>query len=244
MRNVAHFIALLPLVLNTPAFAQQIIGTAIGTGFVINTQGNVVTNAHVVEKCTSVSIITATGEEKAQVVAINRSDDLAVLKTSYISAYNAQLHPNIEDLTLGESVAVMGYPGYAKGRDVFRKSTVINLKGRSSFGRHIELTNTSAPGNSGSPVLDSSGRVVAIIKATAHFYRTDATRADETQLAKVSDIAVSLDALKQLLTASRIPFYVAYRGDKLLDDAALYAHAKQFIVPVRCTVERAHPSMF
>jgi hypothetical protein len=118
----------------TPALAQQTVLYKIssGTGFVVNNEGHVITNAHVVKACKSISILTAKGEEQAELVAADSTQDLAVLKTGYISPYNAPLRWNIRDLKVGDPVVVMGYPGQegSTGHYKFKKSTITSRNSR------------------------------------------------------------------------------------------------------------------
>ena len=106
---------LLPLLLApTLAFAGPQMVTyklSSGTGFVVNNEGHVITNEHVVQHCQSISILTPKGQVAATLVAADAKRDLAVLKTGFISPYTAPLRWNIAELKVGDPVVVMGYPG-------------------------------------------------------------------------------------------------------------------------------------
>ena len=140
-----------------------------GSGFVIDSDGHIVTNDHVVEGADSVSVRFWNGDTfKAEVVGTDSSTDLAVIK---VDAPDSVLHP----LTVGDSSAVqVGNTVFAIGspfglEDSFTSGIV------SALHRQIESLNrgftindaiqTDAAinhGNSGGPLLNSSGEVIGV----------------------------------------------------------------------------------
>lgn len=234
--RLASFV--LSFLFSTPAFAQQTVVYKIssGTGFVVNNEGHVVTNAHVVKACKSISILTMKGEEQAELVAADSAQDLAVLKTGYISPYNAPLRWNISELKVGDGVVVMGYPGQegSTGNYVFKKTTVTSLKGPTGENRFIQLASVASKGNSGGPVLDGSGNVIAVISGTALTYRADSEGKPTGNAIGQADVAITLEALQDFLRANRINFYETPSGLIAYGDGVLRDNAKNFIVPVRC----------
>ena len=140
-----------------------------GSGFVIDSDGHIVTNDHVVEDANSVSVRFWNGDTyKAEVVGTDASTDLAVIK---VDAPESVLHA----LTLADSSAVqVGSPAFALGspfglEESFTSGIV------SALHRQIQSLNpgftindaiqTDAAinhGNSGGPLLDSSGNVIGV----------------------------------------------------------------------------------
>jgi S1-C subfamily serine protease len=150
-------------------FGQPGGGTATGSGFVIDEDGHIVTNAHVVEGAESVQVSLGEGGETfdADVVGADDSTDIAVLQ---VDAPADQLHP----LTLGESESVkVGDPVVAIGNP-FGLDRTVTAGIVSALQREISAPNgftirdviqTDAPinpGNSGGPLLDSAGRVIGV----------------------------------------------------------------------------------
>jgi putative serine protease PepD len=141
---------------------------AQGSGFVYDSAGHIVTNDHVVDGATSVSVRLANGARyPATVVGTDPSTDLAVIK---IDAPAAQLHP----LTVADSsTLVVGAPVVAIGSPFGLEGTITSGI-ISSLHREIEAPNnftiedaiqTDAAinhGNSGGPLLDLSGRVIGV----------------------------------------------------------------------------------
>ncbi len=147
---------------------QQRQGQATGSGIVIDNNGTVLTNYHVVENAIKVTVSLEKGKTvNAQVVGKDPSNDLAVLR---IHPDGLQLHP----LTLGNSSGVqVGDPVLAIGNpfDLERTLTtgvISALQRQITAPNGFTITNvlqTDAPinpGNSGGPLLDDSGRVIGI----------------------------------------------------------------------------------
>jgi S1-C subfamily serine protease len=143
-------------------------GQATGSGIVIDRNGTILTNYHVVENAIKVTVSLEKGNTvDAQVVGKDPSNDLAVLR---IRPDGLALHP----LTLGDSSAAqVGDPVLAIGNpfDLERTLTtgVISALQRritapNGFGiDHVLQTDAPInPGNSGGPLLDASGRVIGI----------------------------------------------------------------------------------
>jgi putative serine protease PepD len=141
---------------------------AQGSGFVYDSAGHIVTNDHVVDGATSVSVRLANGARyRATVVGADPSTDLAVIK---INAPSSQLHP----LTLADSSSlVVGAPVVAIGSPFGLQGTITSGI-ISSLHREIDAPNnftiedaiqTDAAinhGNSGGPLLDLAGHVVGV----------------------------------------------------------------------------------
>jgi S1-C subfamily serine protease len=143
-------------------------GQATGSGIVINANGTILTNYHVVANAIKVTVSFEKGKTiDAQVVGKDPSNDLAVLK---VSPEGTALHP----IPLGDSTGVqVGDPVIAIG-DPFNQERTLTTGVISALQREITAPNGFAiknvlqtdapinPGNSGGPLLDSSGRVIGI----------------------------------------------------------------------------------
>ena len=143
-------------------------GSASGTGFVWDDDGHVVTNNHVVQNSSDVSIRFASGEvARAEVIGVAPNYDLAVLRIRSAR----KLPPPValgcsSELKVGQTAFAIGNPF---GLDQSLTSGIISaLKRRlpTSSGREISnviQTDTAInPGNSGGPLLDSAGRLIGV----------------------------------------------------------------------------------
>lgn len=229
----------------TTAHAQTLVKITAGTGFFINRDGDVVTNAHVVHNCQSITIRTTSGDRTASVKARDEGHDLAVLRVSGSVPEIAPLRWNISDLQVGDPVIVMGYPG-SEGVNyhyAFRKTTVMGLAGPTGEPNWLQLGNVAEHGNSGGPVLDPTGHVIAVITGKAKTYRVDTSNSNThipPALIGESDVAITLAALKDFLQNNSVLFYQSTGGTKGYADSEIERQARQFIVPVRCILGAAN----
>jgi len=155
--------------LRTPFGDEQQQGT--GSGFVLDDEGYILTNQHVVSDADVVRVRIGEGDKliEADVKGTDPSSDLAVLKVDPAEV-GGELHP----LELGSSSAVqVGQPAIAIGSP-FGLQGSLTTGVISAIGRPIRAPNgfqisgalqTDAainPGNSGGPLLDAEGRVIGI----------------------------------------------------------------------------------
>ena len=154
-----------------PGGAQRRSG--IGSGFIVRTDGVVVTNAHVVSGAQRVSVALRDGTTyTARVVGADETNDLAVLK---IDARGLPVAPlgNSDDLMIGEWAVAIGNPyGFVLGNtEPSVTAGVISATGRNLVGVvegggvYVDMIQTDAainPGNSGGPLVDGAGEVVGV----------------------------------------------------------------------------------
>jgi S1-C subfamily serine protease len=147
---------------------QEQRGVATGSGFVVNGKGDILTNAHVIEGASRVTVQFENDKTAdAKVVGKDTSTDIALLK---VDPKDQKLHP----LALGDSShVVVGDPTIAIGNP-FGLDRTLTTGVVSALQRRIEAPNgfsidhviqTDAainPGNSGGPLLDAAGRVIGI----------------------------------------------------------------------------------
>ena len=147
---------------------QEQQGTSTGSGFVLDKDGTIATNAHVVDGATKVSVRFGDGAaHPAKILGVDKSTDLALLK---IDPKGVDLHP----LALGSSRGLqVGDPTIAIGNP-FGLDRTLTTGVVSALQRQIKAPNgftidnviqTDAainPGNSGGPLIDATGRVIGI----------------------------------------------------------------------------------
>jgi S1-C subfamily serine protease len=147
--------------------AQQ-QGLATGSGFVINANGTILTNWHVVENAVKVTVSFEHGKTvNAQVVGKDPSQDLALLK---VPTEGLTLHPlklgNSAAAQVGDPVAAIGNPFNERGTLTTGIISALQRKIQAPNGFAIEnVLQTDAPinpGNSGGPLLNAAGEVIGI----------------------------------------------------------------------------------
>jgi serine protease Do len=157
----------------SPEGARDTLRTALGSGFIIDQKGLVLTNNHVVENADKIIVkFTDEREFSAKVVGRDARTDLAVLQISN-GGESFAVAPlgDSGDLEVGEWVVAMGSPF---GLDNSLTAGVVSAKGRHiGIGPYDNFIQTDAsinPGNSGGPLVNLRGEVVGI--NTAIFSRT------------------------------------------------------------------------
>ena len=154
-------------------FPQEQRGQATGSGFVVDSNGDILTNAHVIEGASRVTVQFEDNKTTdARIVGKDTSTDIAVLK---VNPSGLSLHP----LQLGDSSHVqVGDPTIAIGNP-FGLDRTLTTGVVSALQRRIDAPNgfsidhviqTDAainPGNSGGPLLDAAGRVIGITSQIA-----------------------------------------------------------------------------
>ena len=148
---------------------------SLGSGFIIDPAGYIVTNQHVVERAADLKIHVTTNDDKtynAHYISGDDKTDLAFIKIDAKEPFRFINLDNISPNLLGETVIVVGNAvGY--GSSISRG--VLSAVKRSITVDDIEykdLVQTDAainPGNSGGPVIDISGRLVGISSAKMAF---------------------------------------------------------------------------
>ncbi|MCL2744688.1 MAG: trypsin-like peptidase domain-containing protein, partial [Planctomycetaceae bacterium] len=145
-----------------------------GSGVVLDKEGHILTNLHVVSKVDSITVTLYDGESyPAKLVGEDRITDLAVLQ---IEAPADTLFPavfgNSAELLVGQKVFAIGNPyglerTYTSGLiSSLNRSIPSKLEGRSIKGV-IQIDAAINPGNSGGALLDSQGRMIGINTAIA-----------------------------------------------------------------------------
>ena len=149
-------------------------GEAAGTGIVLSADGEILTNYHVVEGASSITVTISNGSERyrARVIGSAPADDIAVLQADHASDLATVEVGDSSHLSVGDRVVAIGNALNQPGDPAVTEGTVTGLDRsitvRSEFGSAERLDNlikTSAqlePGNSGGPLFNDDGQVIGI----------------------------------------------------------------------------------
>ena len=203
--NVDAVVAVSGQGIQTNIYGQISKTASMGSGFIISTDGLVVTNYHVIEGANQVSIITADEEEhKATVIGYDKTNDVALLKAEGAD-YQAVVLGNSDELRVGDQVMAIGNPlgeltstltvGYvsAKDRMVSTDGTGINM---------LQTDAAINSGNSGGPLFNAKGEVVGI--NTAKYSGTSSSGASIEGIG----FAIPIDDVKGILDDLQSKGYV------------------------------------
>ena len=167
-KNVQSVVLISCEVTGTNAFGQVSKGQSTGSGFILTEDGYVVTNAHVVEGATAITVTVPNGEDyTAKLVGTDDTNDVALVKVE-AEGLAAVTIGSSDALIVGDQVVAIGNPlgeltstmtvGYisAKDRDVTTDNKTINM---------IQTDAAINSGNSGGPLFNMKGEVVGITTA-------------------------------------------------------------------------------
>ena len=206
-------------------------GGGLGSGFVLDREGHIITNFHVVEGVDELEVDFSSGfKTRGEVIGSDTDSDLAVIK---VEAPPEELHPLIlgdsSKIQVGQTVVAIGNP--------FGLSGTMTQGIVSSFGRTLQslreapggglftagdIIQTDAainPGNSGGPLLNLDGEVIGVNRAIRTFNFT----AGEEPLNSGVGFAIAINLVKRVapVLISESTYDYPYLGITSLDDLSL-----------------------
>ncbi len=151
----------------SPSVVQIKTSEGLGSGIVLDSKGDIVTNDHVVGTSTSFTVSTSTGKQlSGKLVGTFAPDDLAVIKVSNGSGLKPATFANSDGVRVGDIAMAIGNPlGLSSS---VTEGIVSGLNRQEPEGGNVVLQSaiqTSAPinpGNSGGALVDIQGRVIGI----------------------------------------------------------------------------------
>ncbi len=140
---------------------------SLGSGFIINRDGYILTNNHVVENADEILVKLDTDKEyKAKIIGRDPKTDIAVIKIEDVPDLVAAPLGNSDQLRVGEWVVSIGNPF---GLEHSITAGIVSAKGRyigqGSYDQFIQTDAAINPGNSGGPLINLRGEVVGINSA-------------------------------------------------------------------------------
>ena len=202
----------------------------VGTGFFVSEHGYILTNAHVVSGCRQIQ--TRDGRQAA-LVSKDEQIDLALLKVNgespAVAPFRLRPAPRI-----GDSVVAFGLPlqGILSSAGNVTAGTIAATSGIGDDPRFLQISAPVQPGNSGSPLLDSSGDVIGVVEAKLDAVETLRIAGDIPQNV---NFAIRGHETVKFLEGNGVAYHadatVAVPDLKVADVAA---KAKRFSVPIQC----------
>ncbi|MEQ1775047.1 MAG: DegQ family serine endoprotease [Burkholderiales bacterium] len=146
-----------------PGAPREFQSQSLGSGFIINADGYILTNAHVVQSADEITVrLTDKREFKAKVIGSDRRTDIALIKIDATGLPMVKFGDPAK-LKVGEWVVAIGSPF---GFDNTVTKGIVSAKGRSlpqeTFVPFIQTDVAVNPGNSGGPLFNMRGEVVGI----------------------------------------------------------------------------------
>jgi S1-C subfamily serine protease len=219
----------------TPPKPLKTVGVS-GTGFVISGNGHVVTNHHVMGNCVGDIHGNLAGQSAVtlRIVSTDETNDLALLQTPQaifkdaVSIRATPVHP-------GDAVIAIGYPfhGLLTSDFTVTSGIISSLSGIFNDTRYLQISAAVQPGNSGGPLLDSSGNVVGVV----------AEKLNALKFAKATgeipeniNFAIKTWAVRDFLDNSVVAYQTAESKTEL-KTADIAQNARNFTMLISCTAK-------
>ena len=202
-----------------------------GTGFYVSDKGHVLTNNHVIESCTAITVTQAGSPPvRARLVAKDSTNDLAVLSTDITPS---AVPPLTMRARIGESVYAFGYPlnGILATNGNFTVGNVTATAGLGDDTRQIQISAPVQPGNSGGPLVDQYGNVVGVIVSKLNALKMASVTSD---LAQNVNFAIKSTIVLNFLEANGIEPPLAVKTAEPMNSETIAEKAQEFTVRVNC----------
>lgn len=202
-----------------------------GTGWVV-AASKVVTNHHVVAGCRTLRVQGPAGTGGGRVVGFDRDSDLALVEVPALAAAKPATLRATGGAKLGEQILLAGFPLRAFVSDELHVATgiVSALAGPKGDRRYLQLGVAVQPGDSGGPVLDASGQVIAVVTGTL-----DPAPVERATGLPPQDVgfAVRGERVRRFLDSLGVS-YRAGKSEGRIDGTRLAERAREFTVLVEC----------
>jgi Trypsin-like peptidase domain len=205
--------------------------SSIGSGVGIGSGGEVLTNAHVVENCDQITVRLSSGvTAPATLIARDEKNALAVIRSRAPLPTIAVFRDG--SIRAGDTVIALRYPlsGLLASSAKLTVGNVSALAGLSDDTRYLQMTAAVQPGNSGGPLLDSSGHIAGIVTG----------KLDAALVARIfGDIpqnvnfALKAEVARTFLNSNSIS-YSQMRSEASLSPSDVGDLARPFTVQIEC----------
>jgi len=146
-------------------------GQGTGSGFVLDEDGHVLTNAHVVDGAEQVVVVTHDGRRlPAEVVGTDPANDVAVVRVASDATLTPATLGRSDQVRVGDEVLAVGSPLGLSGTVTQGIVSATDRQVQLGDGGQVSALQTDAsinPGNSGGPLVDAAGRVIGVNTAIA-----------------------------------------------------------------------------
>ena len=178
-QNIAVYKKALPSVVNILStavsfdfFYGPVPQQGQGSGFILDKQGHILTNNHVIDNAQKVEVTLSDKHKyKATVVGVDKAHDLALLQINNVPDLQPATLSESNSLTVGQRVYAIGNPFGLSGtmtRGIISAIRSIRGPGNSPIEDAIQTDAAVNPGNSGGPLLNSRGEVIGITTLIAN----------------------------------------------------------------------------
>ncbi len=207
-----------------------------GTGFLISTEGHIVTNNHVIKDCVGdvQGNFVEQAPTKLRVVATDEINDLALLQAKGAKkTFKEPAMMREMPVRSGDAVVAIGFPYHGLLTSDFTVTTgiVSSLSSILNDTRFLQISAPVQPGNSGGPLLDMSGHVVGVVSAKLNALKFAKATGD---IPENVNFAIKTGTLRDFLDNSAVP-YDTELTEAELKAADIASAARAYIMLITCT---------
>jgi S1-C subfamily serine protease len=205
---------------------------AAGTAFAINKAGEFLTNYHVVKGCSLVRVLVGGAPVDGTIAFTDDRNDLALVRTRVTDVDPLRFRDAKKGIRPADGVVALGFPysGLLATSPQVTTGAVSALAGLHDDTRVLQITAPIQPGNSGGPLLDSSGNVVGIVSSRI----SDLAIAEATgSLPQNINFAIKSAIIREFLDAHRVDYANSQSVNKL-DPADVGEMAMKSTVLLEC----------
>jgi len=220
---------------------SRVLEASSGSAFMVSKDGHLVTNHHVVKGCRQLFVTNGRDVSEATIVASDRKNDLAILKTDIADPTALALSES--DPYLLQEIIVAGYPF---GKEIsssvkVTKGIISNLSGINDNYTNLQIDAAVQTGNSGGPILDEQGNVVAVtVQQLSKKYAEENFGSTPENI----NFGIKAVAVKNMLNANRVSGMPSVRTIKnsrqladLINDTTYYVSCWMSVAQIRSMLE-------
>ena len=192
---------------------------SLGSGFVVDAEGHILTNAHVIEGATTIRVVFADERElDGQIVGVDSATDIAVIRVEPFEGMQSLALGDSDHVRVGDWTVAVGNPF---GLSSTVTAGILSARSRRDIPvgggvRYVDFLQTDTsinPGNSGGPLLDMGGRVIGI---------NTAVNREGQGIAFAIPINMVREVLPQLISGGRVQrSWLGVFIERIDDDVAL-----------------------
>jgi S1-C subfamily serine protease len=204
-----------------------------GTGFAVSAAGHIVTNNHVISLCVGDirGNLTGQGAMVLRTVSTDETNDLALLQApmefkEFASIRETAMHP-------GDAVVAIGYPfhGLLTSDFTVTAGIVSSLSGLLNDTRYLQISAGVQSGNSGGPLLDTSGNVVGVVAVKLNALKFAKATGE---IPENMNFAIKTGAVRDFLDNSVVSYQTAAPKAEL-KTADIARSARSYTMLISCT---------
>jgi len=205
-----------------------------GTGFAVSDDGHIITNHHVINGAKRVYVILGGERVVCLVLGYDALNDLALLQAKSDKWPSVALFRQASATLIGETCTVAGFPlgGNFSSTLTVTTGIVSSVVGIGDDSNGLQVTAPIHGGNSGGPLLDSSGLVIGVVRAIANPHTFIARYG---QLPQNIGFAIKAEVLKSFLSIHNVKYLESRPTPNPVSFTEIAQDASEYVFKLECT---------